>query len=185
LNSPLKCVSAYAKEKESLLMPTPIVPKAGQESVWDYPRPPALEAVPHRLRWCYDAQIVADTTKGYRVLETSHPPVYYFPIEDVQQRFFRLQSENSFCEWKGHAQYWDLIDPDTQKVLHPKIAWSYPDPTPRFAALKNAFAFYLRSGCSAYVGDEQATPQPGEFYGGWITPDIVGPFKGIPGSWGW
>lgn len=166
-------------------MPTPIVPQAGQESVWDYPRPPALEKVAKILRWCYKNETMAKTQGGYRVLETSHPPVYYFPAEDVQHRFFKLQSERSFCEWKGNAQYWDLIDPDTQKIVHRKIAWSYPNPTPRFAALKNAFAFYLPPECSAYVGEEQATPQPGEFYGGWITSDIVGPFKGIPGSWGW
>ena len=128
---------------------------------------------------------MAETRQAYRILETSHPPVYYFPIEDVQQRFFKPQSERSFCEWKGNAQYWDLIHPRTQKVLHAKIAWSYPHPTPRFAALKNAFAFYLRSDCTGYVDHIQVTPQPGEFYGGWITPDIVGPFKGEPGSWDW
>lgn len=166
-------------------MPTPITPQDGQESVWDYPRPPALETVDSRLRWCYKNQVVAETQKGYRVLETSHPPVYYFPVEDVQHRFFRRQSETSFCEWKGTAEYWDLIDPDTQQVLYARIAWSYPHPTPRFAPLKNAFAFYLRSDCKGYVGDEQATPQPGAFYGGWITANIVGPFKGSAGSWGW
>ncbi len=156
-----------------------------QESVWDYPRPPALETVPESLKLYWQEHLVAETQAGWRVLETSHPPVYYFPRSDVNTRFLKANPQKSFCEWKGNANYWDLIDPDTGTVVYAKWSWSYPDPTPRFADLKDALAFYLKADVQGFVGEELATPQPGEFYGGWVTSKIVGPFKGVPGSWGW
>ena len=164
------------------MRPTPISPKPGQESVWDYPRPPRLERVTQHLRVLHENEVLADTNQGYRVLETSHPPVYYFPPDAVRMDWLRERRTNpSFCEWKGNAVYWDLDRPGARL---PMIAWSYPDPTSDFKAIRDYLAFYCAP-FACYVGDERATPQPGEFYGGWVTQNIVGPFKGAPGSWGW
>ena len=148
----------------------------GQESVWDYPRPPRLERVEKRLRVVHRGRVVAETERGWRVLETSHPPNYYFPPEDVDSSLLRESSGGeTLCEWKGRARYYDIvIDGETT----PRAAWYYPDPTPDFAEIENAVAFYAGKVDEAWVGDERAEPQPGEFYGGWITSDIVGPFKG-------
>ena len=163
-------------------MPTPIPPKPGQESVWDYPRPPLLEPVSKHLRILHEGVVLADTNQGYRVLETSHPPVYYFPQGAVRMDLLRERVTNpSHCEWKGDAHYWDLHHGSARL---PMIAWSYPDPTPAFTAIKDYLAFYAAP-FECYVADERVVPQPGKFYGGWITSDIVGPFKGAPGSWGW
>ena len=174
--------SVFAHQKLPAMRPTPITPKPGQESVWDYPRPPRLERVSKHVRILHEGAILADTNGAYRVLETSHPPVYYLPQADIQMQYLRERRTNpSFCEWKGNAIYWDLEKPG---VRLPMIAWSYPAPTGGFGPIKDYLAFYAAP-FTCYVGDEQATPQPGKFYGGWITADIVGPFKGEPGSWGW
>ena len=162
--------------------PKPIRPKPGQESVWDYPRPPRLELTTRHLRVVFAGIVLADTNRAYRVLETSHPPVYYIPPEDVQMAHLRRVDGISFCEWKGSAIYYDIAVGD-QHVN--KAAWAYPDPTRRFAAMQDYIAFYAHMMDACYINDEKVTPQPGNFYGGWITQDIVGPFKGIPGSWGW
>lgn len=158
------------------------VPGSGQESVWDYPRPPRLEPVAERLRVIFGGVTLAETTRGRRVLETSHPPVYYFPPADVRMEHLIPARGGSFCEWKGTARYYDVCLDDRRAV---KAAWAYPDPTPVFLSIKDHLAFYPHLMDACFVGDEQARPQPGQFYGGWITDAIVGPFKGAPGSAGW
>ncbi len=157
-------------------------PGPGQESVWAYPRPPRLEPVHKRLRVVLDGITVAETRHGSRVLETSHPPVYYFPPADVRMEHLIPVSGSSFCEWKGRARYYDVVVGDRRAE---RAAWAYPDPVPAFRALKDHVAFYPHLMDACFVEDEQARPQPGGFYGGWITGDIVGPFKGGPGSTGW
>lgn len=159
-----------------------IVPGPGQESVWDYPRPPRLEQVTKRLRVMVGDVAIAETTRGFRVLETSHPPVYYIPFEDVRADLVRQATGSSFCEWKGQATYWDVV---VGKEMRAAAAWSYPTPTAPFEPIRNALAFYANRVDGCFVDNERVTPQPGRFYGGWITSDIVGPFKGEPGTQGW
>lgn len=160
----------------------PVAPGPGQESVWDYPRPPRLEPVPERIRVVVDGVVVADTVRALRVLETSHPPVYYIPRDDVRADVLRRARGSSVCEWKGEATYWSLQVGDR---LIEAAAWSYEAPTPPFEAIRGHLAFYASRVDEAWVGDERATAQPGGFYGGWMTSRIVGPVKGEPGSWGW
>ncbi len=163
--------------------PPRIPPGPGQESVWDYPRPPALEAVRDRIRVVFQGLTVADTTAAYRVLETSHPPVYYLPPADIRMQHLTVSpGGRSFCEWKGLAGYYDLAV-DGRRV--PDAAWFYAAPAPAFAAIRDHLAFYPAKVDACYVNDQRVTPQPGDFYGGWITPNIVGPFKGDPGTMGW
>ncbi len=159
-----------------------IEPGPGEESVWDYPRPPRLEKVADRLRVTFAGEIVAETDHGYRVLETSHPPVYYFPPTDVRRDLLIPAAGRSFCEYKGVAQYWSL---DVNGARAEKAAWSYPDPTGAFRALTDFLAFYASRVDGCWVGDERVEAQAGDFYGGWITSRIVGPFKGAPGTGGW
>lgn len=157
-------------------------PGPGQESVWDYPRPPRLEHVSETLRVTFAGETIAETSAGYRVLETSHPPVYYLPPGDVRQDYLLPAAGHSFCEFKGVAQYWSL---DIEGARSERVAWSYPDPTERFRPIKDFLAFYasLVEGC--WVGDERVQAQAGDFYGGWITSRVVGPFKGSAGTLGW
>lgn len=160
----------------------PVAPGPGQESAWDYPRPPRLERVSDRLLVEFAGETIADTTRGYRVLETSHPPVYYFPPADVRFAFLIEAAGRSFCEFKGAARYWTI---DAHGARSEAAAWSYPAPTPPFRAIKDHLAFYASRVDACWVGDERARAQEGDFYGGWITSRIVGPFKGGPGTTGW
>lgn len=165
------------------MRPQPIPPQTGQESVWEYPRPPRLERSPKQLKIMFNGVTLAETNGAYRVLETSHPPVYYLPPEDIQMQYLKpAMSQGSFCEWKGVAGYYDIAVGEQQVK---KAAWFYHDPTPNFAAIRDYVAFYPALMEACYVDNELVQPQPGQFYGGWITSDIVGPFKGEPGSWGW
>ena len=159
-----------------------IEPAPGQESVWDYPRPPRLEAFSSKIEIIFEDVKIADTTSSYRVLETSHPPVYYLPPEDIQMQYLIAVEGSSFCEWKGVAKYYDLV---FNEHCIQKAAWYYPQPTPDFEPITNYVAFYAGVMSACYVDGELVTPQPGGFYGGWITSNIVGPFKGEPGTWGW
>jgi uncharacterized protein (DUF427 family) len=159
-----------------------IEPKEGQESVWDYPRPPKLERTNKHLKIIFNDEIIAETNRAFRVLETSHPPVYYLPPEDVKMAFLTETSGNSFCEWKGQAGYYSLKVGDREV---PDAAWFYPNPTGRFAEIKDYLAFYPSKMDECFVDDELIQSQEGDFYGGWITKDIVGPFKGGAGTWGW
>lgn len=162
--------------------PTPIPPQPGQESVWDYPRPPRLEPVTKKITIIFNGVTIAATDQAYRVLETSHPPSYYLPPADIQMQYLQISPQSSFCEWKGRAIYYTLTVGDKQLI---NVAWAYPEPTDNFAAIKDHLAFYAHPMDACYVGEYLVTPQPGNFYGGWITPDIVGPFKGEANSWGW
>ncbi len=161
-----------------------VAPGPGQESVWDYPRPPRVEPVPERLRVVVDGVVVAETTRGFRVLETAGAPVYYFPPEDVRMDLLRPSPHRSMCEWKGAAAYHRYVGASGERVID-DVAWSYPEPSPGYEGLRDHLAFYAGRVDEAWVGDERATPQPGGFYGGWVTSRIVGPIKGEPGSYGW
>jgi uncharacterized protein (DUF427 family) len=162
------------------VVPDPV--GAGQESVWAYPRPAVAEPSRRRLRIMHGGMLLADTQRGMRTLETSHPPTYYFPPDDIVPSLLRPSPRRSFCEWKGEAIYFDVVLPG--ETLR-EVAWSYPDPSPAFRALRDFVAFYAWPFDSCLVDDERVTPQPGNFYGGWITADIAGPFKGGPGTRFW
>ncbi|MDQ3078733.1 MAG: DUF427 domain-containing protein [Pseudomonadota bacterium] len=158
----------------------PVLP--GQRSVWDFPRPAIAELCTAHVTIEIAGSVIADTRFSIRTLETSHPPSYYFPPDAVAPGAFRRAGGSSFCEWKGSALYWDVVIGD--RVL-PRAGWSYPDPTPRFAMLRDHIAFYAAPFDRCSVDGETVIAQPGKFYGGWITPDLAGPFKGVPGSMRW
>jgi uncharacterized protein (DUF427 family) len=162
--------------------PSEIERRPGAESVWDYPRPPRLEPVAARIRIVLGGVTVADTTGAFRVLETSHPPNYYLPPDAFLPGALVRTRRASWCEWKGEAHYYDVHGGD--RVAH-DAAWGYDAPTPAFAAITGHVACYAGPMDACFVGDEQVVPQPGGFYGGWITGDVTGPFKGGPGTEGW
>ena len=163
--------------------PNPIKPEAGQESVWDYPRPPRLERTSKEVQVVFNGVVIADSRRAWRVLETSHPPVYYIPPEDINMHYLReTAGGNSWCEWKGQASYYNVVSTGQSAQ---KAAWGYLQPTPSFVAIKDHLAFYAWGMDQCLVEGELARPQPGNFYGGWITKDIIGPFKGEPGTMGW
>ena len=167
--------------------PVPINPQGWQESVWDYPRPPRLEPSSKHIEIICGGIKIADSHHAFRVLETSHPPVYYIPSSDVKLEFLKLADGSSYCEWKGEAGYYDL---QIGTLLVRQVAWFYPQPSQSFAPIKDHLAFYalrvtLLGGDGCFVDSEQVIPQPGEFYGGWITSDVVGPFKGESNSSAW
>lgn len=164
------------------MKPKPIAPGTGQESVWDYPRPPRIEDFDGHIIIKYAGEVIADTTRAKRVLETSHPPVYYIPPQDVKTELLSPADNHSFCEWKGSANYYHLNAGEKQVRY---ACWYYPKPVEGFRELKDHLAFYAQKMDECYVDDELVTPQPGKFYGGWITKNIVGPFKGEEGSEGW
>ncbi|MEM8813573.1 MAG: DUF427 domain-containing protein [Pseudomonadota bacterium] len=153
-----------------------------QESVWDYPRPPRLETTGAVLKVVFGGQTIAETTRGYRMLETSHPPVYYIPPDDVVPGALYPESGRSICEFKGAASYWTLAVSGRRS---PTAAWSYSSPTPSFAAIRDYLAFYASRVDACFVDGEQVQAQEGDFYGGWITSSIKGPFKGAPGTTWW
>ena len=162
-----------------------------QESVWDYPRPPRLEPTPRRVRVLGVGQTIADSTSAMRILETSHPPVYYIPAEQVNMCLLRRSpSLSTFCEFKGNAIYWTLdICLLDRQITIPDVAWSFPAPSPAYARIAGHMAFYAsrlaEHDFDCWVDDERVIPQAGDFYGGWITSNLRGPFKGEPGSHHW
>ncbi len=162
--------------------PAVVAPGPGQQSVWDYPRPPALERVLERVTVEFAGQIVASTQAAVRVCETASPPTYYIPAADIRSDLLRSEAGASGCEWKGTAVYHSLVVGDRRA---PRCAWSYPSPTAEYSELANMLAFYPGRVDRCTVGQFEVSPQPGEFYAGWVTPDLVGPFKGEPGSEGW
>lgn len=164
------------------MRPRPDPVGAGQESVWDYPRPAIARPTNARIVIQNRGVIVADTIRAIRTLETSHPPSYYIPPRDIAPGVLRHAGGGSFCEWKGSATYWDVVVGD---VILPGVGWSYASPTPPFASLRDHVAFYAAPFDRCTVDGETVTPQPGNFYGGWITANLAGPFKGGPGSMGW
>ena len=157
-------------------------PSTGQESVWDFPRPPRLEKVGARLRVIFCDQTIADTTSGYRLLETSHPPIYYIPPNDIAQQYLLGASGSSWCEFKGHAKYWSL---HVNGLTAENAAWSYPATSAAFIEIAGYLAFYASRVDQCWVDGERVQAQVGDFYGGWITSRIVGPFKGGAGTRGW
>lgn len=160
-----------------------ITPGPSQESVWDYPRPPKLEMSKKHIRVYFGADLIAETNAAYRVLETSHPPVYYIPPIGIKMKYLRQHPRHqTFCEWKGMAVYWDVVSDHGESL---QAAWSYPSPNDRFAPIKDYIAFYPSKVTGCYVDEEKVQAQEGDFYGGWITSNIVGPFKGGQGTSGW
>ena len=152
------------------------------ESVWDYPRPPRVEVSERHVRVIVDGVVIADTRRALRVLETSHPPAWYLPAEDVRMDLLRPTSRHTVCEYKGQASYFDITAGGRARR---DAAWTYPRPLPGFEALAGYLSFYPGRVDEAWVDEHRVMPQAGDFYGGWITPDVRGPFKGGPGTRGW
>lgn len=157
-------------------------PRPGQESAWDYPRPPRLEPVTRRLRVVLGGETIADTVRGRRVLETSHPPNYYLPPDDIAPGALEPADGASFCEWKGRAHYLTVHGGGRREI---GAAWAYAEPSAAFAAIRDHVCFYPARMDACLVDDERVVAQPGGFYGGWITAEVVGPFKGGPGTRSW
>jgi uncharacterized protein (DUF427 family) len=157
-----------------------VEPMPGQESVWDYPRPPRIEPDSREVLVMDRNREIARTLRAFRVLETASPPTFYIPPEDTDMGLLVPARGSSFCEWKGKAIYWALASGEPRVA----VGWSYPEPTQPFRAIRDHLSFYpARVEC--HVAGERVRPQPGAFYGGWITSEIVGPFKGEPGTEGW
>ncbi|MGA1784155.1 MAG: DUF427 domain-containing protein [Pontimonas sp.] len=156
--------------------------KTEQESVWDYPRPPRLEPSSEHVVVRHGGEVICETTRAYRVLETSHPPTYYLPPEDCRMELFEPVAGSTVCEFKGVAHYADLVV--GSKRLS-RVAWWYPEPTERFLPIRGHIALYPGRVDECTVDGERVVAQEGDFYGGWITSRVTGPFKGAPGTWGW
>jgi uncharacterized protein (DUF427 family) len=162
--------------------PRRIEPGPGQESVWDYPRPPRVEPTDSHVTVWFGGRMIADTHRAVRVLETSQAPGIYIPLDDVADGVLVPSERRSMCEWKGRASYWSVQVGDAFAV---DAAWSYPEPTPAFAGIAGHVSFYPQRMDSCWVDDERVEANEGDFYGGWVTSKVVGPFKGGAGSWGW
>ena len=162
--------------------PEPDKPGPEQESVWDYPRPAIAEPARRHIRIEHGGITLADSANAWRTLETSHPPTYYIPPQDVAMAHLEPSQHRSLCEWKGQARYFDIVIGDARIR---NGAWCYSDPTPPFEPIRGYLAFYPDPLDRCLVDGEKITPQPGEFYGGWISRFEAGPFKGGPGSRFW
>lgn len=167
------------------MRPARIEPGPGQESVWDYPRPPRAEPTTNSITVAYKDTLIAETNRAIRVIETSQPPAFYIPIDDVKIEHLTPSIARSFCEWKGQASYYDL---NRDLVDHggqlDQVAWRYPKPNPEFETLVDHLAFYAQK-LTCTLDGEHVDPNEGSFYGGWVTSKVVGPFKGGPGSAWW
>ena len=152
-----------------------------RENVQSYPRPPTLERVPQRIIVRLGGALVADSSRALRVLETHHAPTYYLPLQDIHATLRPAQG-SSLCEWKGVARYFDVL---AGTATAPRAAWAYDHPTARFADLAGLVAFYAAQMDEAWVGNARVIPQPGNFYGGWVTPNLDGRIKGAPGTQHW
>lgn len=157
-------------------------PGPGQESVWDYPRPPRVETEHRTVQIVLGGITIASTTRALRVLETSHPPGIYLPPESFVPGTLQPNATHTVCEWKGMASYWDLVSGDVTAIA---AGWSYETPRPGFEAIAGYISVYPGRVEACFLDDELVQPQDGHFYGGWITSEIVGPFKGAPGTSGW
>jgi uncharacterized protein (DUF427 family) len=162
--------------------PRRIEPGPGQESVWDYPRPPIVVPSSEHVVVRHRGRVLVDTVRSLRVLETSQPPAYYLPLADTDTTLLSPSSRSTFCEWKGAATYFDLVV-DGEVVRD--AAWTYPSPTARFEALVDHLAVYPQRVEECFVDGERVVANDGDFYGGWVTSRVVGPFKGAPGTLGW
>jgi uncharacterized protein (DUF427 family) len=164
--------------------PTPDPLGPGQESVWDYPRPPRVEPTDRHVVVEFDGMTIVDTRAAVRVLETSHPPVFYVPIDAVAAGVLQPNARRTFCEFKGTAAYHDVVGPSGR--IEVAAAWSYPEPTPGFELLAGRVALYPGRMDRCLVDGEVVRAVQGDFYGGWVTSDVVGPFKGaVAGSQWW
>ena len=152
------------------------------ESVWDYPRPPAVESVERHIRATLRGHVIVESRRQFRVLETSHPPVYYLPPRDVVMDLLAPSPHRTYCEYKGVAHYYHLV---VEGKTHNNAAWYYPVPSPGYERIADHLAFYAWVFDEVTVDGERVVPQPGHFYGGWITSEIRGPFKGGEGTTGW
>ena len=163
--------------------PTPTPPGPGQESCWDYPRPPRLETSTKHVKVIVGDTVLGATSKALRVLETSHPPVWYLPMTDVRMEHLELiEGQRTFCEFKGFCRYWNLAMGEDRR---PGVAFSYEQLVPDFGAMKDHIGFYAGRVDACFVDGERVRPQEGDYYAGWITGDVVGPFKGPPGTRFW
>lgn len=158
-----------------------IPPGPGQESVWDYPRPPILVPDPREIIVRFADHVIASTTTSVRLLETAHPPTFYIPRTAIETGALSIDDTRSFCEWKGPCTYYDVT---VAGRSFRRAAWSYETPLPGAELIAGHVAFYATE-LECFVAGERVTPQPGGFYGGWITSELVGPFKGEPGSSHW
>lgn len=166
--------------------PKPLPAGPGQRSVWSFPRPPAIEVESRPVRVEISGVVIASSERCVKVLETSHPPVYFFPPGDVRMDLLERNHRTSFCEWKGGAVYYDLcLDLQNARRGERDVAFSYETPSSLFHDYAGWLSFYADHFDGCFVDDERVRPQPGDYYSGWITDDVVGPFKGIPGSAGW
>lgn len=157
-------------------------PGPGQESVWDYPRPPRAEACEDRIVVLFGGEVLVDTTRSVRVLETSHPPVHYVSMADVRPGALEPSPRSSMCEFKGAANYLNVAAGNRREL---DAGWTYPHPAPGFASLVDHVALYPSKMDAVELAGERVVPQDGDFYGGWVTSRVAGPFKGPPGTWGW
>jgi len=162
--------------------PKAIKPKGDEESVWDYPRPPKLEKMEGTVEVFFAGRRIASSGNALRILETSHPPTVYIPIADIEEDVLIKSEQTTFCEWKGKGNYYHL-ESGSQRVEN--AAWYYPDPKKAYHALKDHLSFYPSKVEACFINGEKAEAQEGDFYGGWITSKIVGPFKGAPNTFGW
>lgn len=167
---------------ERMGRPPRVEPLPGQESIWDYPRPPRVERVAKVLKVELAGTTIAETAYGLRVLETASPPTYYFPPDDVRLDLLEPSPVRTFSEWKGVARHWTVV---AGGRVAEEGAWSYPEPRAGYEELTGYYAFYARKMTRCWVGSERARPQEGTYYGGWITSNVVGPFKGAPGTEHW
>lgn len=164
------------------MRPRPIPPGPGQESVWDYPRPPRVEPCSKSVVVVFAGAELARSERALRVLETAGPPTIYVPAGDVAMDLLRPAGGHTLCEWKGWASYFDAVAGDRRSR---RAAWAYEKPRPGYEQLRGHLSFYPARVDLCLLGGERVRPQPGDFYGGWITDDVVGPFKGEPGSTFW
>lgn len=165
-----------------MMKPKRIKPGPDQESVWDYPRPPRVEDSKRHLKVIFNEVLIAESREGKRVIETSSPPVYYIPPKDIKVECMIKSMKHTLCEWKGIASYYTIVVGDKRAE---NAAWYYTDPTPDYISIKNYVAFYPQQIDACYLDGELVKAQSGSFYGGWITSEVVGPFKGEPGTEGW
>lgn len=164
------------------MKPQRVQPGPGQESVWDYPRPPVLRRTISHVRVEFGGERIVDTRRAIRLLETSQPPAFYLPRDDVRMDLLQPALRQTMCEWKGVANYFDVVVGDQRSR---DAAWTYPNPTGAYEDVAGHVAFYAQRVDACWVDDDQVIANDGDFYGGWITPKVVGPFKGAPGTQFW
>ncbi|MEL6869998.1 MAG: DUF427 domain-containing protein [Pseudomonadota bacterium] len=179
---PAWIVAARAHWQDARRPDSIVTPQPGQESVWDYPRPPLLQAVAKPVRIVFAGEQIAHTVRAMRICETASPPTYYVPPDDVDASVLEPLQRSSVCEWKGEASYFDVI---VGARRAPAAVWCYANPYKPFGAIAGWLSFMPAAMDACFVGDDQVAAQPGGFYGGWITPELTGPFKGEPGTGHW